>query len=91
MIVLLAQVLNWGRYYLGVPALNNWKILMETAVVTDSVLVPILIYLFSVSSVTESQIVNSIPIQPRFSQEINDFEAVASFEKITFTFPDSHK
>lgn len=59
MSVLLAQVPYWGRYYLGVSALNNWKVRMETVVVADSDLVPVLICLFSVSSVSESQIVTS--------------------------------
>lgn len=59
MIVLLAEVLYWGRYYLGVSALNNWNIHMETVVVADSDLVPVLIGLFSVSSVSDSPIVTS--------------------------------
>lgn len=45
-IVLLAQVPYWGRYYLRVSALNNWNVHMETVVVADSDLVPVIVCLF---------------------------------------------
>lgn len=46
MIVLLAQVPYWGRYCLGVCALNSWNIGTETVVAAYSDL-PIFMRLFS--------------------------------------------
>lgn len=67
---------------------------METVVVADSDLMPVFICLFSVSSVSESQIATSalhpptfhppppLPPPPKFFQDITDFEPVFSFGNV---------